>query len=85
MGKIAVVVVDTAILSCRKDSILDDFKKKVEDYSKHDVDFFLCNNTVKKYGFKPDDFLPQFEIVKEGGVYKAMELEAEGYYLFVME
>ena len=85
VGKIAVVVVDTAILSCRKNTILEDFKKRIEEFNQHDVAFFLCNNTVKKYGFMTDEFLPQFEIVKEGGIFKSLELQADGYCLFVMD
>ena len=82
---IAIVVVDTAILSCLKNTIFTDLKAQISFYkAQQHTDFFLCNNTCIKYGITNDLILPEFELVKEGGILKALELESEGFNLFIL-
>lgn len=83
--EIAVIVVDTAILSTLKTTVFDDFKKQISELSNANVSFFACNNTLNKYGIPADMLLPQFTVVTEGGAIKAITLQNEGYYLFALE
>ncbi len=82
IDRIAVIVIDTAILSCLSNTIFEDFKNQLRMYKEKGIDFFLCNNTCLKYGITEEFILPQFELVMEGGILKALSLEKEGYRLF---
>ncbi len=82
IGRIAIVVVNTAILSCLKSSKLKEFQNKISALQTQEVEFYLCNNTCKRYGIASELILPEFSIVNEGGLIKAIVLEATGYHLF---
>ena len=82
IDRIAIVVISTAILSCLKNTEMEDFKAKVKELSELNVDFFLCINTCKRFGITPDMILPEFTIASEGGLAKVISLEALGYHLF---
>ena len=81
VDRIAIVAIDTAILACLKDTIMDDCKSQVTNLSAINVDFFLCINTCIKYGIKTDSVLPEFKIAEEGGILKVMNLQEQGYRL----
>lgn len=83
--EIAVVVVDTAILSTFANTVFDDFKKEIAALSLANVSFYACNNTLHKYGIPANMLLPEFTIVPEGGAIKAITLQNEGFYLFALE
>ena len=84
VDRIAIIVIDTAILACLKSTILEDFKNQITTLKSGYVDFFLCNNTFIKFGFKKEDILPEFELAMEGGILKALSLEKDGYKLFTL-
>ena len=85
VDKVAVIVVGTAILSCLKAATLISFQDQVTEKASKGVDFFLCVNTMHKYGITPDMIMPVFSIATQGGVIKAIELKEEGYHLFTIE
>ncbi len=82
IDKIAVVAINTSILSCLSSTMLNEFKEKVKILSEQNVDFYLCDNTRKRYGIDSSNILPQFTIATEGGLAKTLLLEDVNYRLF---
>lgn len=78
---IAVVITNTAILSCLKDSTLTDFKLALKELTNKKVWFWLCGNTVKKFHISEHQLLPEIIIAEEGGILKAVGFQSQGYYL----
>ena len=84
VDRIAIVTVDTAILSCLKGTIFDDFKNQISKLCAINVDFFLCINTCIKFGITKDLILSEFTIAEEGGLLKVLSLTQEGYQLITV-
>ena len=82
VDKIAIVAMDTAILSTLSSTILTDLKEKINDLSNRGIDFYLCGDTMHKYGITVDMVLPQFKIAPRGTDVKILELKQAGYILF---
>ncbi len=78
---ISVVVIDTAVLSCLKNIADKDLQVHIDELSKMNVSFFLCNNTLIKYGIPRDLIYSAFTIVEEGGIIKTVTLEDNGSHL----
>ncbi len=83
-GKIAVVVIGSAILSCLNSSSLIDTQKQIEHFSLNHVDFYLCINTMNRYGITINQILTPFTIATSGGVIEVTKLVDQGYQLFQM-
>ena len=78
---IAVIAVDTSILSCLKNTSFDNFKATIKDLKSKNTEFYLCINTIHKYGIPEEMILDDFLIAKEGGLIKALLYQQEGFIL----
>ena len=81
---ISIVVLDTAILSCLNNSILDEFKNEVAILTADVVEFYACINTLHKYGITENMLLPDVKVAVEGGMMKYLRLEDEGCRLLMV-
>lgn len=81
IDQIGVVITDTAILSCLKGTILQEFRDHLSQFMQANVQFWLCGNTVHKYNIDKANILSDLEIVPEGGIFKVLECETAGYRL----
>lgn len=84
IDKIAVVIVNTAILSCLKSTRLDKLKAMVSDLKADNVTFYLCVNTLNRYGIQRDMILPEIEISDKGGLLTVARFEEMGYHVFTL-
>lgn len=84
VGKIAVVAVGTALLSCLKSTHLDALKTTISRLANENVVFYLCTNTLFRYGISEDLILPEFTIAREGGLIEVARLEAMGYHMITL-
>lgn len=78
--KIVVVAVGTALLSCLKSTRMETVKSAISQLNKGNVEFYLCGNTLSKYGIDEDFILPEIKIAHEGGLLKVACLESVGYH-----
>lgn len=81
-GSIAVVAIGTAILSCLQRTNKPKLKEAVANLAKEDVQFYLCINTMKRYGVTADMLLPEVKVAEDGGVMRTAKLEGQGYHKF---
>lgn len=84
IDRIAVVAVGTSLLSCLKSTHLDQRKSSITHLATENVEFYLCTNTITRYGIDEDMFLPEISIAREGGLLKAARFESMGYHLITM-
>ena len=85
IDKIVVVAVGTALLSYLKSTHLDTVKAAISHWKKENVEFYLCGNTLSKYGIDEDRILPEIKIAHEGGLLKVATLESMGYHTITLE
>lgn len=85
VDKIAVVAMGSAILSTLKSTILTDFKDKISELSSKGIEFYICCNTMHKYGITVDMILPQIKIAPRGTDIKILELKQAGYLLYTVD
>lgn len=81
-GKFAVVAIGTAILSCLKRTNKKTLQETISALSKEGVEFFLCINTMNRYGVTEDLLLPEVKVATDGGLMRTAKLEAQGYHKF---
>lgn len=84
VGNIAVVAVGTALLSCLRFTNLETIKETISRLSYEGTQFYLCINTMSRYGIQEDMLLPQIAIAHEGGLLKVAKLESMGYHQIVL-
>lgn len=77
---IVVVAIGTALLSYLKSTRLDAFKSTVSRLASENVKFYLCINTLTRYGISEDMLLPEVAIAREGGLLEVARLESMGYH-----
>lgn len=82
--KITVVAIGTSILSCLKNTHLDALKSSITHWSGENVQFFLCVNTLFRYGIEDNMLLPEIMLAHEGGLLKVALFEAMGYHSFTL-
>lgn len=82
VGNIAVVAIGTAILSCLQQTNKPKLKEAVTAMSKEGVQFYLCINTMERYGITKDMLLPEIQVATDGGLMRTAKLEAQGYHKF---
>ena len=81
---IAVVITSNAILSCLKHSDQDALHDNMKNFQAKGVKFSICGNTIEKFQFNPDDLMPDMDIDTEGGIFKAIEYQVQGYFKFII-
>lgn len=81
---IAVVAIGTAILSCMKRTNMKTLKENITRLSGENVQFYLCTNTMQRYGVDEAMLLPEINVAYEGGLIKTAELDSMGYHLITM-
>lgn len=84
IGRIAVVAVGTSLLTCLKSTHLEQRKSSISHLSADNVAFYLCTNTISRYGIDENMLLPEINIAREGGLLKAARFESMGYHLVSM-
>lgn len=84
VGNIAVVVIGTALLSCLYRTNMKTFKETISSLSDQGIQFYLCTNTMFRYGVGKEMLLPRISIAYEGGLLKAAKFESMGYHLFTL-
>ena len=82
---VAIVSMGTTVLSILKSTILTDFKDKVSELSSKGVDFYICCNTMHKYGITADMILPEIKIAERGTDIKILELKQAGYIMYTVD
>jgi Uncharacterized conserved protein len=78
---IAVVITNSAVLSCFKENNLEEFKTDFDLLDSSGIKFWICANTLKKYNIPPDILFNQLEIAEQGGILKVIEYQSKGYFL----
>lgn len=81
---IAVVAIGTALLSCLKRTNMKTIKENFTRLAGKNVQFYLCTNTMHRYGVDEDMLLPEIKVAYEGGLIKAAEFSSTGYHLITM-
>ncbi|WP_417190432.1 DsrE family protein [Bacteroides sp.] len=81
---IAVVAIGTALLSCLKRTNMSALKENITRLAGENVKFYLCANTMHRYGVDEDMLLPQIKVAHEGGLIKVAEFSSLGYHLITM-
>lgn len=84
IDKIAVVAISTALLSCLKSTHLDSLKANILHLTEENVDFYMCTNTLSRYGINEDLLLPEIKIAREGGLIKVARFETIGYHTITL-
>lgn len=84
IDKIAVVVVGTGLLSCLRSTKLEPIKSAISQLSNENVNFYLCINTLSKYGIHENMILPEIDMAREGGLIKVADFESKGYHTIVL-
>lgn len=84
MESIAVVAIGTALLSCLKRTNMSTLKENITRLAGENVKFYLCANTMHRYGVDEDMLLPQIKVAHEGGLIKVAEFSSQGYHLITM-
>lgn len=84
IGNIAIIAIGSALLSCLQHTNMKTFKETIARLSKENVQFYLCINTMSRYGINEEMLLPQITVAHEGGLLKAAKLEATGYHLITL-
>lgn len=80
VNNIAVVILNTAILSCLESTHLDAIKVTFSKLTNENIEFYLCTNTLFRYGMEENMLLPEIKIAKEGGLLKVALFETLGYH-----
>ena len=81
---IAVVAIGTALLSSLKRTNMKTLKENITRLAGENVQFYLCTNTMNRYGVDEDMLLPEIKVAYEGGLIKAAEFDSMGYHLITM-
>lgn len=84
IDKLAVVAISTALLSCLKSTHLDMLKTTISNLADNNVEFYMCTNTLSRYGINEDLLLPEIKIAREGGLLKVARFEAIGYHTITL-
>ena len=84
VDKMAVVAVGTSVLSCFLCTTLSDFKESVAKLVNNGVEFYICINTLHKYGITENMILPEIKIAREGGLIKVARFETKGYHVITL-
>lgn len=84
VDKIAIIAFGTAILSILRNTSLEEIKTKITNYAAGGVDFYVCGNTMKKYGITKDQLIPVIQVAEEGTFIKILEMKEDGYFLFTL-
>lgn len=84
IGNITVVVISTALLSCLQCTNLETHKEAISRLSDEGVQFFLCINTMSRYGIDEKMLLPEIAVAHEGGLMKTAKFESMGYHLVTL-
>lgn len=84
IDRIAVVALGTSLLSCLRSTHLEQLKFSISHLATENVEFYLCTNTISRYGIDENLFLPEISIAREGGLLKAARFESMGYHLVTM-
>lgn len=84
VGDIAVIAIGTALLSCLQFTNLKTLKENIARLSKEGIQFYLCINTMSRYGITEDMLLPEIVVALEGGLLRAAVFESEGYHLITL-
>ncbi len=84
IDKIAVVAISTALLSCLKSTHLDTLKASISHLTDENVEFYMCTNTLSRYGINENLLLPEIKIAREGGLLKVARFEASGYHTITL-
>ncbi len=83
-GDIAVVAIGTALLSCLQHTNKKEFRETISNLSKAGVQFYLCINTMHRYGITEDMILPGIKVAEDGGLMRIAKLELQGYHMFAL-
>ena len=80
-GKIEIVLVvhGPALRAFRKNIADAQVSRRMAEFSKAGVKFDVCANTMHGMQLTPDDLVPGFAVVQEGGVVRLADLQAQGY------
>lgn len=81
-GKFAVVAIGAALLSCLQRTNKKTLQETIAALSKESVEFFLCINTMNRYGVTKEMLLPEIKVAEDGGLMRTAKLEAQGYHKF---
>lgn len=84
IGNISVVAIGTAILSCLQCTNLKTLKETISRLSDEGVQFFLCINTMSRYGIDEKMLLPEIAVAHEGGLMKTVKFESMGHHLITL-
>lgn len=84
VGNITVIAVGTTILSCLRCTNLGALKETITQLSNEGVQFFLCINTMSRYGIAKEMLIPEIAVAHEGGLIKAAKFESTGYHLITL-
>ena len=84
IDKIAVVAVSTALLSYLKSTHLDTLKATISHLANNNVEFYMCTNTLSRYGINENSLLPKIKIAREGGLLKVACFETNGYHTITL-
>lgn len=83
-GNIVVIAVSSALLSCLQHTNMKTLKETIAHLSEENIQFYLCINTMSRYGINEEMLLPQITVAHEGGLLKAAKFEATGYHLITL-
>ena len=83
-GNIAVVAIGTALLSCLQRTNEKKFQESISGLSKEGVQFYLCINTMRRYGITEDLLLPEIKVAQDGGLMRTARFESQGYHKFMI-
>lgn len=76
---ITVVAHDTAVLSYLNSTELQCLRDQMEKLSEKNVHFYICTNTLKKYGIARERMLPYVNIAENGAIVEILKLQDDGY------
>lgn len=80
VDRIAVVAVGTALLSYLKSTRLDALKATIFRLANDNVKFYLCTNSLSRYGIEESMLLPEVHIAHQGGLVEVARFESQGYH-----
>lgn len=84
VDKIAVVAVGTALLSYLKSTRLDALKATIFRLANENVQFYLCTNTLSRYGMDESMLLTEVRIAHQGGLVEVARFESKGYHTITL-
>lgn len=74
-----VIASDTAVLSYLNNTELECIRTQMEKLSEKNVHFFICTNTLKKYGIARERLLPFVKVAEQGAIVEVLKLQDDGY------